>query len=725
MNSTQDQMPFFFKRKIGLCNDETAYVRQCLSETRLALVEAQQIHGSYRERKDLRNALTTYLVVLGEILAGRSLRYAEPLKPSVCMAAYLGHERILAILERNGVNVCQMKWDTLNVLFAAILGRRLRLVKHLLSAYPRLRTARHLWFGNAGAFCAAFGNLRILRFLRKAGFDLMEPHRFPRQPSHDARHFGSALLFAMRNHRTTIVKDLVAHGEFCPWQNLGGEYGTGTASVFEVAVQHHFFGVARTYLENGWLNQPITEDDFLEMLRRTTGYDDVVAFRFLEKAFPRFDAKHLVWKNHASGEFGPCILRHCGIVRKRRHDSDVRNTSSPRYVCDSIRHWIAMNRPNMVRFTLDNVPEVLPLVWPKWAAPIQEAFQVPSEEVSPCRCYLFRLARSLGISLFPDDAARRFWEEKSDMPVPWKRPLGMDEVFPFDEGLDGGYLHSEELRKKLFHALQACGAEARRLMDDPEIDPNVDLSWNQPFSVRLGHYADWNTYKGWLLRGMEVYLTNIDDPGDFPLASTPSIVRHLLPDLEHRPWKSPIFTGNTLVQAAAFGDVQAVKALLEAGCPVNFCRWVPGDEISPLRAALMNGHDTVARLLFARGGMNILNGVVYPVPSWISKPRPLDLPTIRRTAGDPSATPIFIDPIVPLPAKLSRLRSHWLEDAKTLNGNCLCLMPSGTDCLVFRFAKRLYVLRRESLAMDEHAFEASLDGICRDLESIGCKPIPL
>ena len=705
--------------------NETALVRQCLSETRRALVEVQRADPGFAPYWDLRNGLTLYLVILGEILAGRTIRYAAPLKPAVCMAAYLGHERMLAILERNGVDVCRMEWSTLNVLFSAILGRRFRLVKQLLFAYPSLRATRHWWVGNAGAFCAAFGDVRTLRFLRNAGFDLAEPHHFPHQPPHDPRHFGSALLFAIRNHRTTIVKDLVAHGEFCPWQNLGGEHGSGTASIFEEAVRHHFFGVAKTYLENGWLNRPMTEDAFLEMLCRTTGNDNLAAFRFLEKAFPPFDAKRLVRTNHSSGEFGQRILRYCGIAKTSGNATRKRNSDSAIHWRDSIRHWIDMNRPDMVRFTLDEAPEVLPLVWPELSAPIRAAFQVPSGNVSPCRSYLFRLARSLGISLFPDDAARRFWEEKSDIPVPWKRPLAMDEVFPFDEGLDGGYLHSEELRKKLFHALQACGAEARRLMDDPEIDPNADLSWNQPFSLRLGDGADWKTYKNWLLRGMEAYRDNIDDPGIFPLAATPSIVRHLLPDLEHRPWESPAFSGNTLVQAAAFGDIRAAKAILEAGCPVNFCRRVPGNGISPLRAALLNGHDAAARLLFARGGMNILNGVVCPVPPWISKPRPLDLPAIRRAAGALFATPILIDPIVPLPAKLSRLRSHWLEDSKALNGNCFCLISSATDCVVFRFAKHLYVLRRESLAMGEHAFDASLDGICRDLESIGSKPIPL
>lgn len=156
---------------------------------------------------------------------------------------------------------------------------------------------------------------------------------------------------------------------------------------------------------------------------------------------------------------------------------------------------------------------------------------------------------------------------------------------------------------------------------------------------------------------------------------------------------------------------------------MNFSRQVPGDGISPLRAALLNGHDAVACLLHARGGMNLLDGVVYPVPPWISNPRPLDLPAIRRACGDPSATPVPIDPIMPLPGKLSRLRAHWLEDAKELNGNTVCLVPTGCTCIVFRHARRLYAIRRESLAMDEDTFEASLDGICRDLSAIHANPI--
>ncbi len=113
----------------------------------------------------------------------------------------------------------------------------------------------------------------------------------------------------------------------------------------------------------------------------------------------------------------------------------------------------------------------------------------------------------------------------------------------------------------------------------------------------------------------------------------------------------------------------------------------------------------------------------YSVPRWISRPSPPNLPAIRRAVGDPAAKPGEIDPITPLPAELSRLRNRWLEEAKKLNGNCLCLIPPADDVIVFRLRRRLYAVRRESFSMDNHAFEVSYDEICRDLERIGCERI--
>ena len=728
--ATNVSIPFFFKRKISLTVGEMEYVRKCQVETRKRLIKAQQDNDSeqYPILWDIRNGRSLYLLILDRIENGRTIRYSEPLKPSVCMAAFLGHRRMLDILKRNGIDLCGMEWGTLNVLFSAILGHRLRLVKRLLSEYPQLRTSRHLFYGNAGSFCAAVGDVRILRFLRAAGLDLKEAHHFPRQAPDDPRQFGSALLFAMREDRRAIAADLVAHAEFCPWQNLGGQFGEGTDSVFVVAVQHLFFDVARIYLANGWLERPETEDAFWKLIRRANGDFDFPAFRFLEAAFPQFNAKRIVRERSQDDLIDSCILRYCGARTEKKDEEDAKVVESAGDVCGAIRHWIEMNRPQMVRFELNNVPEVLPLVWPELEEPIRAAFSIPSEKASPCRRYLFRLARSLDISLFPDDAARLFWEKKCEEPSCRNKPLTMDDVFPYDEGLDdggpdAGYLHPKDVREKLFRALRVRGAAARRLLDDPEVDPNCELSWNSPFFVQLGYEADWRTYKGWLLRGMEIYWANMDDPGSFELGPTPSIVRHLLPELEHRPWLSKSFSGNTLVQAASFGDINAVKAILNAGCPVNFSRWVPGDEISPLRAALLNGRDTVARFLFARGGMNIRNGIVYPMPRWISKPRPFVLTGIRRAFGDPTANPILIDPIMPLPPKLARLRHSWLEDAKELNGHCLCTIPCAPDAIVFRFEGTLYAIRRESVAMEEDAFEISFDFICRDLASIGCKDI--
>ena len=727
---TKDGRPFFFNRKINLKGDEPDYTRKCLVEARKSLIKAQQDYDEdlFRELWDLRNGLTLYVVILEEIVAGHKILYVEPLTASVCMAAYLGHDRMLAILERNGVDLCSMEWNTLNVLFAAILGRHLGLVKHLLSAHPQLRTMRHLWLGNAGAFCAAFGDVRILRFLRNEGFDLTEAHRFPNQKPDDPRQFGSALLFAMQEGRDSIARDIVAHGEFCPWQNLGRENWGGEWSVFTAALKHRFFDIARTYLENGWLERPKTDDDFWELVRRAQGDEDLTTFRFLEKAFPQFDARRIVRERVENEWIDSPILRYCGVRNVKTADPYETEPESVHRLCDSISHWIKMKRPDMVRYMLNIVPEVLPLVWSELAEPIRAAFSIPSEDALPCRRYLFRLARSLGIALFPDDAARRFWERKCDEPHPWKRPLTIDEVFPYDEGLcDGGpsdgYYHPKEMREKLFRALHARGAAARQLMDNPEINPNTHLSWNSPFFASLGDHADWKTYKRWLLRGMEIYQNNIDDDGCFDLGSSPSIVRHLLPELEHRPWVSREYVGNTLVLAASYGDIGAAKAVLAAGCPVNFRRGNSYDKVSPLRAALLNGRDAMARFLFARGGMNILNGVVYPVPRWIAKPRPLNLPAIRRAVGDPSATPVLIDPIMPLPEKLFRLRAHWLEDAKELNGHCLCLIPTASDTVLFRFEGRLYVIRRESVAMEEDAYQVSFDEIFSDLKGIGCEII--
>ena len=518
----------------------------------------------------------------------------------------------------------------------------------------------------------------------------------------------------------------MAHKEFCPWEGLVFLGEGRKRSFFADAVRNRCFGVARIYLENGWLNRPKTEDEFWELLRRTEAEFDFKTFLFLERAFPEFDAKRLV-RERSDNCFVPAILRHCGASLQTMPDLyDSSRWETIKEICNGIRDWVSAKRADMVRYRLDEVPEALPLVWPEFGESIRAAFAETSSDDRPCRRYLFRLARSSRLSLFSNDETRRFWQSKCNEPDPLNEPLTMDDIFPYDEGLDdggpyAGYLHPKELREKLFQALHARGSAARRLMDDPKIDPNCELSWNWPFFVGLGDEADWRTYKGWLLRGMEVYWENCDDPGCFELGRTPSIVRHLLPELEHRPWVSRLFSGNTLVNAAAAGDGAAVKQILNAGCPVNFSRQASGDEISPLRAALLNGRDSVARLLYTRGGMNVLNGIVLPVPKWIARHRPLNLAAIRRATGDATAAPILINAITPLPFRLSRARARWLKDAKELNGNAVSLAPSAPDTIVFRFDGRLYALRRESVAMDEYAFEVSFEDMIHDLKRIGCE----
>ena len=621
-------MPFFFKRRIELRGFESGYVRECLADARKRLVEAQRGHCDSTEVWDLRNGLTLYVMVLQEVLASRAIRYIAPLKPSVCMAAYLGHSWMLDILRRSGVLVERMEWDSLNVLTSAILGRHLALVKKLMAKSPELRNSINPWYGDAASFCAGFGSVGILRYLRSEGFDLRKLHRHPKQPDDDVRHCGSALLFAVRNRRREIAADLVAHGEFCEWRNLCDlSSGLMPLSFFAEAVKNEMFDIAKVYIiEHEWHEPMYADGDMLRLIRASGANRNLPAFGFLEKVFPQFDLKRILRDGHV-GDASRSVKRYCGIKCARHQDEGLGKRPSVEGICDSVRHWAKMNKPEMVRHTLDEVPEILPLVWNELSEKIVAAFSSAKSDAEPCHPYLLRYAEANGCLLFPDDGIRRFWEAKCDEATRPDKPLAKEEEFPFDDGL-GEYLLPKELHEKYYRALHARGRAANALLDDPEVDPNMTTRWNWSFADSLIDYADWPTYKKWLLRGMEIYREDMDDPASSPTSASRSILPHLLLVLEHRPWVAGNFNGNTLVLAAEYGDLNAVKAILDAGCPVNFDRSLRRPSVSPLRAALMNGHYAIARFLYARGGMNLYDGIALPLPKWIDSSRSKHVPNV-------------------------------------------------------------------------------------------------
>lgn len=615
---TKDGTPFFFKRRIELRGSEPDYVRKCLADARKRLLEAQGRHYDFNMIWDLRNGLTLYVVVLQEVLASRAIRYFAPLKPSVCMAAYLGHSRMLDVLRRSGVPVERMEWDTLNVLTSAILGRHLALVKKLMAKSPELRNSINLWYGDAASFCAGFGSVGILRYLRGEGFDLRRQHRHPSQHDGDMRQCGSALLFAVQNRHHDIAADLVAHGEFCEWRNLCDlSSGLMPLSFLAEVVKNEMFDVAEVYVENGWYEAIRTDDEMCHLIDTSRANWNLPAFRFLEKMFPQFDLKRILRDGHVGGA-RRSVKRYCGIRCSRRKDDESSKVkrSSVEGLCDDVRHWAKMNKPEMVRYILDDVPEILPYVWSELHSQIVATFSSGEGDARPCHPYLLRYAEANGFPLFANDDARKFWEEKCDEATRPIKPLAMEEEFPFDDGL-GDYLLPKELHEKYYRALHARGRAANALLDDPEVDPNTGIRWNWSFADSLIDYVDWPTYKKWLLRGMAIYREDMDDPACSPTSANRSILPHLLRDLEHRPWVADNFNGNTLVLAAEYGDLNAVKAILDAGCPVNFDRSLGHPWVSPLRAALLYGHYAVARFLHSRGGMNLYDGIALPLLKWI------------------------------------------------------------------------------------------------------------
>lgn len=608
-------VPFYFRRRISLDGLGAGYVGACLEEARAALIDAQCKPRDFDDLWDLRNGLTLYVVLLGEIARERIIRYRSIFGPCVCMAAYLGHDRILDAFVRCGLPIESFEWSTLDVFLAAILGRQQKTVRKLLKEYPALKDRRYVWYGNAGAFCAGYGSLAILRYLRKSGIPLAASARLDRQKAEDPVHFGSALLLAVQRRRKSLAADLVVHGEYCEWKNLRSWSGCDL-SFFGEAVRNGFLDLARLYLENGWLDIPSTEEDFWDLFKRCGGCGEPNAlrtFRFLEDIFPCFDAK-LIARKHEK-ELWSDLSRYCGCSQP---DQDQQLEWSAKRTFDDVRtgfvSWIESGRHDMVRFSLDETPELLLDVWADFRDGIVAAYDGMPESVGPCSPYLVRFAESMHIGLFRNEAVRRFWTEPHGK---GERDVATAETFAYDEGLGGWFLPKEH-HERYSRALCLIGRDARRMMDDPFVNPNEYLEWNNPFSVRLARHADWNTYKGWLLRGMEIYHLNQDDPGSFGLEVKGDVICHLLHDLEHRPWLSSDYNGNPLRVAATAGNLRAVKELVGAGCPVNFGADLEMEQhTTPLRYALKCGHDDIARWLYRRGGLNVKDGIVFPMPVWI------------------------------------------------------------------------------------------------------------
>ena len=80
----------------------------------------------------------------------------------------------------------------------------------------------------------------------------------------------------------------------------------------------------------------------------------------------------------------------------------------------------------------------------------------------------------------------------------------------------------------------------------------------------------------------------------------------------------------------------------------------------------------------------------------------------------------WIDPTMPLPQVLEKVRTRWIRAAKSLNGNCCCLVTAATEYILFRYEGIPYVVSKESFSMDWGIYGSHFDEIVDSLRRLGC-----
>lgn len=677
---------FFFDRVIRIGELERDYCLRCIGEAQKALREELQSCQA-DDPCEMLNPLTHYILFLEEVLAGRRIRYYDLLDSAGVSAAFLGHRRILELISEAGCDLTSLAWsgaylDEMTILGYAIKGHRFALAKRLMKRYPALAQP-HPSRPDVVAWCAQYGTPRMLDFLRAAGYRMDRSYYWK-----EGRGFlGTPMWIAVKNSRKAIVRNLLAHGEI----------GVGTVDESKMFSASPLW---REALENQM-------EEMVEVCRRR-------------------------------GDVGEQEL--CA-ARKQLDDnavSDWRRDEKRETIAGlkkDLRHWMRMDTPDMVVFSLCEHPEILSLVSEAEIRRIRSFISATGGQIFSGADYLLRYAHAKGVELFANDEERMaFWsrltsEGQNEVrphleSLGWSKPCrdGLASAPRQERGFCPDRFEDECLderdRKIYVAAAVATGSIAKTYLDDPEFNPNRKISFWEPFSSLLMESVDWRTVRRWLLRGMRIYYDNFDDPGMVPIYGSKETLRHLTGELQMRPWLSREYCGNSLCQAAAIGDLVGVKLQLDLGCPVNF----RAGHCTALRVALMHGHDRIARYLYVRGGINMdVQGRAFPVPDWIVRRAEVFRPRTVQWKGRRVKT-IPVDLLTELPRPLAEVRRKWLNMAKMLNGNVCNLLPSA-DRIAISFDGGFYDFFPESFGLDRDAFSSQLDDIERDFVDLGCELI--
>ena len=621
-----DRIPFFFRKTIRLSLDERDYVERCMTSAmqRLKKLQPQQTSDSVKDF-DLVSGLASYLVFLRHIYVGREIRYSAILHIAGAMSAYMGHERILDMMEREGVALDKLYWSpcVLSVLSAAIIGHRDALAARLLERFPHL--ADIPFWHDAVAICVKYGTVRMLRLMHSHGVNLDRRYMTRRRKVKNARPLGSPFYFAVACDRSDMQKELLRLGavstisEGAPdtWLRRAGN------NLFEVAVSRKNYAVADMCIEKG--AGPVFDGKGdVYILNRSGASGDMERFAYFESRFKEIDfaqtIKHSLSHGGCKGWFHRDVLARCGIEPDPPEEERGKPIYAPDCVPDDIGTFFHALK-----------------VWPELI--------VPWCELKPRLVRLMFGAR--GLNIFPDYASSivpvfRFanlhrlalwghWEQQGDFMklLDWNErrhlaPQVAEFGFPnlklihdWEDGRHPSYLY-DEWNDRQGKAASAEGKKAERYLDDERFVLLENVSLVGSFAGFLSEHADWELYEKWIMRGMPPY-AGFENDWECPMIDfvNAGLLRRLVGELGM--WSG--LKGKTgawaMSRAIERHDLELVNALLELGVPVNVRA---KGYASPLRKSILVGADDISRFLLAKGGRNIdPYGRTFPVPPWVTE----------------------------------------------------------------------------------------------------------
>lgn len=594
-----------FDQKIALRGDERKLCLKCARGAMDRLRGNRQRDGIFSPLRmyDLMWCLSSYVLFLREVAAGRTIRYRRLLEIAVAGASIQGDGEVLAILERNGVDMSSVEWSRcrLTPLALAVLNGADDLARRFLEKCPAMLSAGTIESNLKE--CVRFGSTAIVSEILS---------RVQTMCTADDARWASLLSMALfsavaRDRRETIelVLELGADGALSATDGCFPAHME--SSLFSCAVDNKNFGFADMCLKRGWLPET---DGIRDLPNTANALEDLEKFKYLDRAFPDEQFKKDVldyWHKHY--QVSRLVYEYCGGT------GDPHQEEGERDLEDYSDAEILASFELLARAIIDN-PDRLFEFWEQDAGRIRELFTTQGalglEVVSP---YVFRKAKALGLDLFGgQEAEKRFVEGleawKADWYVPYLEMLGwQDYRLPRE---DENRTKAPSSREKRYEeAASARGRNLKRFLDDPTFELDADPYVNWSFAQEVVVRGTPGTFRQWALRGMDTYGQN--EEGNYAIDLAPMPKWHsLVTVFGMNPLHVAYDGSSALGRAIAQRDNETAQWLWSHGDHTEW-RWA-----SPLRMAILSLNDELARWFLGQGLKNVdADGREYPLPPWL------------------------------------------------------------------------------------------------------------